>query len=98
MNLQSMRDVPNQLKFNYEQSQVNEQVVVFANKIELLDDQRELSNTGDRSCQENSVISLQEEALANLERTIAKDFPQVDMFEISLNYNLNVHESLAQFG
>ena len=67
MNLQSMRDVPKQLKMIYDRSHIKEQVVaVFANKIELLDDENSsLSNTGDPiRC--DSLRSIQEVALHNL--------------------------------
>ena len=91
MNMQSMRDVPKQLKIIYDRSLVNDQIVaVIANKIELLDDiSSELSVTGD-SIKEQSTISIQEEALATLEKTIAKDFPQVSMHEMSIKYNIGV--------
>ena len=68
-----MRDVPKQLKIIYDRSHVKEQVIaVFANKIELLNDE---SSGMSNSANESSLVVLQEQALTDLSKTIAKDFP-----------------------
>ena len=49
------------------------------------------------SVSSQSRIDLQENALDRLYHTIEKDFPNVSMYEISVEQNLEVFESIQTF-
>ena len=86
------------MKTIYNRSNIRNPVIaVFANKIDLIEVHGD-SESDNTSPHNNTTVSIQEEALSLLEKTLATDFPGVSMCEISISYNINMHESVTKMG
>ena len=100
VNMPSIRDVPKQLKTIYERTIIKDPVVsVFVNKVEVLDGRsNSKSSVMTLNRKLGTTLSIQEEALTNLEKILTKDYPQVTLHEISLRFGLNVSDSITKMG
>ena len=100
-NCQSLRNVPDWLKQIEERAQITDgrQVMVLVNKIDTLTwmgTQSDADNTAYMLSQ--SRIQIQEEILVEMRQRVAKDYPEVSIFEVSAKLDMGLKESISALG